>query len=113
MKRGEIWLVDFAPTIGAEITKTRPAVIMSDDGIGVLPLKLVAPITTWQDHFSQASWIVAIEPDEQTNHLARKSAVDLLQLRCVSYLRFSKQLGRMSGKDLALLEDAARHVMKL
>lgn len=113
MRRGEIWLVDFAPTVGAEISKTRPAVVMSDDGVGVLPLKLVAAITTWQDHFAQAIWIVAIDPDKQTNHLDKKSAVDMLQLRCVSHMRFSRQIGTMSDKDMAQLEDAARQVMRL
>ena len=38
MQRGEIWLINLDPTIGAEIKKTRPAVIVSDDAIGILPL---------------------------------------------------------------------------
>ena len=37
MKRGEVWLVNLDPTIGAEIKKTRPAVIISSDLVGVLP----------------------------------------------------------------------------
>jgi mRNA interferase MazF len=42
-KRGEIWLVSLDPTIGAEIRKTHPAIIISSDYIGKLPLKLVVP----------------------------------------------------------------------
>jgi len=42
-QRGEIWLVNFDPTIGAEIRKTRPAVVVSSDAVGRLPIKLVAP----------------------------------------------------------------------
>ena len=45
MNRGEIWEIDFNPTKGAEINKIRPAVIISDDNIGVLPLKIIVPIT--------------------------------------------------------------------
>ncbi len=38
-KRGEIWLINLDPTIGAEIKKTRPAVVVNSDYIGKLPLK--------------------------------------------------------------------------
>ena len=36
--RGEIWLLNLDPAIGAEIKKTRPGIIVNDDAIGVLPL---------------------------------------------------------------------------
>jgi mRNA interferase MazF len=45
MRHGEIWLVDFAPKIGEEIDKIRPALIVSNDSIGKLRLKVVVPIT--------------------------------------------------------------------
>jgi mRNA interferase MazF len=48
-QRGEIWLVNFDPTLGTEIRKIRPAVVISSNNIGVLPIKLVAPITDWKD----------------------------------------------------------------
>lgn len=41
MKRGEIWLINLDPTVGAEIRKSRPAVIVNDDALGKLPLKLL------------------------------------------------------------------------
>ena len=41
MKRGEIWLLNLDPTIGAEIKKTRPAVIVNHDHLGKLPLKII------------------------------------------------------------------------
>jgi len=44
MLRGEVWLINLDPTIGAEIKKTRPAVIVNDDGVGILPLKIIVPI---------------------------------------------------------------------
>ncbi|MFY7999189.1 MAG: type II toxin-antitoxin system PemK/MazF family toxin [Candidatus Kapaibacteriota bacterium] len=43
MKRGEVWLVDFAPQVGTEITKQRPAVIVSVNGITAFPTRLVVP----------------------------------------------------------------------
>lgn len=48
MKRGEIWQVNLDPTIGAEIQKLRPAIIVNDDSIGILPLRVIIPITDWK-----------------------------------------------------------------
>jgi mRNA-degrading endonuclease toxin of MazEF toxin-antitoxin module len=45
MKHGEVWLVDFAPKVGQEIDKVRPAVIVNHDSMGALQLKIVVPIT--------------------------------------------------------------------
>jgi mRNA interferase MazF len=52
-KWGEIWLVNFDPTIGTEIKKIRPAIVLSSDAVGKLPIKLAAPITDWKDYFGQ------------------------------------------------------------
>jgi len=46
------------PTVGAEIKKKRPAVIINDDEIGILPLKVIVPITEWKDRFQGAIWMV-------------------------------------------------------
>jgi mRNA interferase MazF len=64
MRRGEVWLLNLDPTIGAEIRKTRPAVIVSDDSIGLLPLKVIVPLD-WKDHYSVAPWMVRLDPDFQ------------------------------------------------
>ena len=45
MKQGEICLINLDPTIGAEIKKRRPAVIVNDNSLGKLPLKIIVPIT--------------------------------------------------------------------
>jgi mRNA interferase MazF len=64
-KRGEIWLVNFDPTVGAEIKKLRPAVVISSDSVGKLPIKLIAPITDWKTYFSANFWHVKIEPNSK------------------------------------------------
>ena len=47
MKRGEVWLVPLDPTVGSEIQKTRPCLIVSPDELNrLLPTLIVAPLTT-------------------------------------------------------------------
>jgi mRNA interferase MazF len=77
MTRGEIWLINLDPTLGAEIRKTRPAVIVSVDAVGVLPLRVVVPITSWKEYYVQAPWMVRIDPDPQNGlDKVRTYAVD-------------------------------------
>jgi mRNA interferase MazF len=80
LSRGEIWLVNLDPTIGDEIRKVRPAVIMSSDAIGVLALRVVVPITGWQPRFQGCDWLVRLDPD-QNNCLDKPSAADAFQVR--------------------------------
>lgn len=68
MKQGEIWLINLDPTIGAEIQKTRPAVIVNDNLLGKLPLKIIVPITDWKDKYVVAPWMIRLVPDSN-NHL--------------------------------------------
>lgn len=83
MKRSEIWLINLDPTIGAEIKKVRPAVILSHDDLGVLPLKVIVPLTEWKNQYKVAEWMVRINPD-RINNLDKTSSADALQIRCVS-----------------------------
>ena len=95
INRGEIWRVSPDPTIGSEIRKTRPVVVVSSDAIGALPIKLVAPLTEWKDYLAQNIWHVKVAPDS-TNGLTKISAVDTLQLRGVDTQRFVQKLGSVS-----------------
>lgn len=56
--RGETWLVNLDPTQGQEIQKTRPVVVISTDLFAPIPLRIVIPITTWQDKFDRRPFIV-------------------------------------------------------
>jgi mRNA interferase MazF len=67
MKQSEIWLINLDPTIGAEIKKTRPAIIVNNDDIGILPLKVIVPITDWQERYNNVPWMVKIIPDNDNN----------------------------------------------
>ena len=112
MKRGEVWSINLDPTVGAEIRKTRPAVVLSIDAAGALPLRIVAPVTGWKAHFVDAAWLVQVEPDS-ANGLDKTSAVDTFRMRSVSESRFVGRLGRLSGDDMRKVEGAAREILGL
>ena len=95
IRRGEIWWVALDPTVGAEIRKTRPVVVVSSDAVGALPIKLVAPLTEWKDYFADKVWHVKVTPDPM-NGLAKISTVDTLQLRGVDTQRFVRKSGNVS-----------------
>lgn len=110
-KRGEVWTVDFDPTKGAEIKKTRPAIVISSDAIGKLPLKLVAPVTNWNPAFENNIWHVRLEPDPN-NGLSKTSAADALQIRSVSEDRFLSRLGHISQQEIDEIIQAVAAVIE-
>ena len=95
-RRGEVWEVDFDPTVGTEIQKIRPAVVVNVNSIRHLQIRLVAPITTWKARFSGKIWLVNVKPDN-ANGLTTESAVDTLQIRGVDVQRFLTKRGRLTA----------------
>lgn len=112
MHRGEIWLINLDPTVGAEIKKSRPAVILNVDEVGVLPLRVIVPITTWKDHFSQAPWLVKIQPTKQ-NGLDSTSAADAFQIRSLSTERFIHSIGIIDSETFSTILEAVQIVLGL
>jgi mRNA interferase MazF len=112
MKRSEIWLINLDPTVGAEIRKTRPAVIVSSDDAGTLPLKIIAPITDWKPYYEQVPWMVLVEPGAQ-NGLTKLSAVDTFQVRSVSETRFFRRLGVLSASTMHAIGSALAEVLEI
>ena len=110
MRQGEIWEINLSPTVGAEIKKKRPAVIINDDAIGILPLKVIVPITEWKERFQGAIWLVRIEPDNE-NKLVKPSAVDTFQIRSVSTKRFLRKTGSVSSNVLDTIKAAIKAVI--
>jgi mRNA interferase MazF len=112
MRRGEIWFINLDPTVGAEIKKTRPAVIVNDDAIGILPLKVIVPITEWKDRYAVAPWMVRLEPDAE-NGLDKPSAADGFQVRSVAQERFVRRLGRVSNTTMQEITKALAVVLSI
>jgi mRNA interferase MazF len=110
MKQGEIWEINLSLTIGAEIKKKRPAVIINDDAIRTLPLRVIIPITQWKVSFQGAIWMVRIEPDSE-NNLKKLSAADTFQIRSLSVERFIRKLGSISTDILKDIKNAIKAVI--
>lgn len=98
-RRGEVWLVDFDPAIGAEIQKLRPAVVISMDSIGRLPLRIVVPVTDWKPLYVSFPWFAEL-PAVTSNGLTKDSGADYFQTKSVSETRFVRQLGVVTAFQL-------------
>lgn len=110
MQRGEVWLINLDPTIGAEIQKTRPAVIVNSNEVGTLPLRVIVPLTDWKERYRVAAWMVQIEP-AKLNGLAKVSAADAFQVRSVAQERFVRQLGKLTDEQMQTITKALATVL--
>jgi len=110
MNQGEIWLIDLEPTVGAEMKKIRPAVIVNDNALGRLPLKIIVPLTDWKEHYSVALWMIPITPSAQ-NGLNKKSSIDCFQIRSVSETRLLKQIGHITFAEVLLVQEGIAKVI--
>lgn len=98
-QKGEIWLVNFDPKIGSEIGKQRPAIVMNSNSIGILPLRIVVPITSWQKKFAGVPWLIKIEKTKM-NNLNNDSAADTFQIKSISNDRFIRKIGNVPDKKV-------------
>ncbi|MHC1781376.1 MAG: type II toxin-antitoxin system PemK/MazF family toxin [Anaerolineaceae bacterium] len=99
MNRGEVWLINLDPTVGAEIKKTRPVVIVNCDAMGVLPLRVIVPLTDWKDRYTRAAWMVKVSANAR-NGLTKDLAADTFQIRSLSTARFVRKIGEIGGEGM-------------
>jgi mRNA interferase MazF len=94
------------------MSKTRPALIVNDDTVGVLPLKIVVPITAWRAAYARFPWMVRLNPDA-INRLDKPSAADTFQVRSVAVQRFIREIGEVSPTFLSSVEWSLRLVLSM
>jgi len=99
-RRGEVWWVSFEPSIGGEIQKTRPAIIISNDAANAaLNRVVVIPIT------SQVARVYPGEALVTLNGEQRKAMAD--QIVTAAKQRLQNKLGSLSRSDMTAVENAA------
>jgi len=98
--------------MGTEISKTRPAIIVNDNAIGILPLKVIVPVTDWKEPFAARPWMVRLEPNA-ANGLSKVSGADTFQVRSVSETRLVKQLGKLDDATIVAIAEALAIVLAI
>ena len=112
IRRGDIYLVSFDPTVGHEIKKTRPALIIQNDiGNQYSPLTIVAAVTS---KVSGTSYPVevAVEPS-RANGLSVRSAILLNQIRTIARQRLIKRLGAADAGTMQQVNQALKISLRL
>jgi len=99
ISRGEIWFVNFNPSVGTEIQKVRPAVVVQVDGLSKLDRTIIVPITDWKPYFASYLWMIYLQPTEH-NGLRKASCADTLQVKSVDNSRFQNYIGRLRSVDM-------------
>jgi mRNA interferase MazF len=101
MKRGEVWWVDFNPSIGGEIQKVRPAVIISNDAANKFLNRVqVVPVTSKIQKVFPSEALITVEGKNV------KAAAD--QIMTASKRRLTRKMGKISPEDLHKIETAIK-----
>ncbi|MGJ5814469.1 type II toxin-antitoxin system PemK/MazF family toxin [Paludibaculum fermentans] len=106
-KRGEIYLTTLDPTVGREIKKTRPALVIQNDISNRLTgLTIVAPITSTV-RFPINPVHVLLPADDRTG-LQLTSAALLNQIRAVDRSRLSQRIGMADAETMMQVDEAIK-----
>jgi mRNA interferase MazF len=101
MKRGDVWWVNFNPSIGGEIQKVRPAIIVSNDAANKFLNRIqVVPVTSKTQKVFPSEAVVTVGGKKV------KAVAD--QINTASKLRFTKKIGELSTDDLRKVETAIK-----
>ena len=112
LKIGDIVWVNLDPTLGDEIRKKRPVVVLNNGHEKHLRLAIVVPITNWTALWENNPFFVSMEPSKQ-NGLKKKSAIDCFQIRAVSHQRVVDRLGSVTPFELTQIKKSLALILDL
>ena len=102
-KRGEIWYVSLEPAVGHEISKTRPALIISNDKNNEYSSTItLIPITSSIDKIFPFEVFIS----KEHSGLSMNSKIKCNQVRTIDKLRLLKLIGKISEETLSEVEEA-------
>ncbi|TSC78134.1 MAG: growth inhibitor protein [Parcubacteria group bacterium Gr01-1014_33] len=97
-RRSEIWLVNFDPTLGAEIRKTRPALILQNDVANAhSPVTIVAAVTS---QFNPPLYPTEVLVQRGEGGLTEESAILLNQIRTIDNVRLIRRVGMITSDTM-------------
>ncbi|MGI9161925.1 MAG: type II toxin-antitoxin system PemK/MazF family toxin [Mycobacterium sp.] len=110
MRRGEIWLVDLNPVRGNEAGKRRPAVVVSNDRANAAATAVGGGVVTVVPLTSNVEKVYSFQVllPAATTGLSADSKAQVEQIRSVAFERMSREVGRVTPTDMALVDDALR-----
>lgn len=101
MKRGEVWWVQFDPSIGSEVRKTRPAVIVSNDAANRnLARVIILPLTSNVSRVYPGETVVSVK--------GQQSKVMADQIMTADKVRLRSQIATLSKAEMAAVDDIIR-----
>lgn len=106
VKRGDVWIVNLDPTIGHEIKKSRPAVIIQNDiGNKYSPITIIAPLTSQN---LEKVYPIEVLLTSENSELEQESKVLLNQIRAVDKVRLVKKIGKVNEEIMAQVDTALK-----
>jgi len=112
LKIGDIVWVNLDPTVGEEIRKKRPIVVLNNGHEKHLRLAIVVPLTNWTALWENNPFFVSLDPSKQ-NGLKKRSAVDCFQIRAISHQRVLDRLGAVTPFELAQIKKSLALILDL
>jgi mRNA interferase MazF len=110
MRRGEVWLADLDPVMGSEANKTRPVVVVSNNGANSAADRLGEGVVTVVPVTSNIKTIYAFQTylPRAVTGLRHDSKAQAEQVRSIDARRLARRLGVISGAQQRELDDALR-----
>lgn len=112
MKNGDICWVNLDPTVGDEIRKRRPVVIINEGHEKHLKLAIVVPVTEWASRFAQNPFFVTLESGARTG-LRKRSVIDCFQIRSVSHRRLAGKIGEVTAQEMSSIKKSLALILDI